>query len=150
VGNRLALHSTSIGKAILAYLLPAERATLLAPEALVRRTARTLTTVRELEAELAAIRGQGYAIDDEENEEQIRCVGAAIFDRRGHVIGGMSLSAPAFAMPVTMAHLLGPSVLAAARELSISLGARQDVLPAPYAPDRSAGSGESAADALFG
>lgn len=133
VGNRLDLHCTSIGKAILAHLSAEDRRERVQPAALERRTAHTITSPDVLEKELESIRDQGFAIDDEENEEQIRCVGAAVFDEHGHAIGALSLSAPAFAMPLAMARLLGPSVTGAACAVSLSLGARLGRLPPPYA-----------------
>jgi IclR family transcriptional regulator, acetate operon repressor len=133
VGMRLTLHSTAIGKAILAFLPPEERLHRLGPFPLPRRTWRTLTQLEELEIELARIRECGYAIDDEENEEQIRCLGAAAFDHKGRAIGGLSLSAPAFGMPLEKAHGLGTSVVLAAANISLGLGARIDQLPGVYA-----------------
>jgi IclR family transcriptional regulator, acetate operon repressor len=133
VGMPLNLHSTAIGKAILAFLPSEDRLQRLGPFPLPRRTWRTLTQLEELEIELARIRESGYAIDDEENEEQIRCLGAAAFDHKGNAIGGLSLSAPAFGMPLEKAHGLGTSVVLAAANISLGLGARIDQLPGVYA-----------------
>jgi DNA-binding IclR family transcriptional regulator len=69
---------------------------------------------------------------DEENEEQIRCLGAAVFDHTGSVVGALSISSPAFALPLEKAHDLGPLVVLAAAKLSRSLGARVDQLPGVY------------------
>jgi DNA-binding IclR family transcriptional regulator len=132
VGMTLALHSTAIGKASLAYLPEADWRSRLGPGDLPRRTARTTTSVEALALEFARIRECGYAIDDEENEEHIRCVGAAVFDHRGHAVGGVSLSAPAFALTLRHAHELGPALAVAAGEISRNLGARDDQLPDAY------------------
>lgn len=133
VGMPLALHSTAIGKAILAFLPPDERLRRLGPGPLERRTWRTITALEALDIELARIRECGYAIDDEENEEHVRCLGAAAFDHTGTVIGGLSLSAPAFAMALEKAHELGGAVVLAAANFSLSLGAKVDQLPDVYA-----------------
>lgn len=131
IGTALALHSTAIGKAILAVLPDDEcRERLASP--LSPRTNRTITSPETLRYELERIRERGYAVDDEENEEHVRCVGAAVIDHSGHVIGGLSLSAPAFALTLPDAHALGPKVMASAAQLSLSLGARPDQLPPPY------------------
>jgi Transcriptional regulator len=133
IGMELELHCTAIGKSILAFLPDRDRRDLLADHGLSRRSANTITSVVELDEELARIRERGFAIDDEENEEQIRCVGAAVFDHWGHVIGGLSLSAPAFALSLAEAGNLGPAVASASSALSLSLGAHPDQLPAAYA-----------------
>jgi IclR family acetate operon transcriptional repressor len=122
VGMGLPLHSTAIGKAILAHLAPDERAALLRRLDLVRLTPNTISDIPKLEAELAIIRQQGYSIDEEENEEGIRCVGAPVFARGGRVIGSLSVSAPAFQLSAEEARRLAPHVITAAREVSLSLG----------------------------
>lgn len=132
VGMTIPLHSTAIGKAILAFLDPNERAERL-EESLEPRTARTITSRARLEDELERVRATGFAIDDEENEEQVRCVGAAVFDHRGATAGAVSVSAPAFAFSLEEAHRLGPAVVGAAGAISLALGARPEQLPASYA-----------------
>ncbi|GAA1690992.1 IclR family transcriptional regulator [Fodinicola feengrottensis] len=96
VGMQLPLHSTAIGKAILAYLPASERAQLLAEVGMPARTPATLTDLDKLEANLAEVRDRGYAVDDEENEPTIRCVAAALLDRQGRPIGGLSISTVTF------------------------------------------------------
>lgn len=131
VGMTIGLHSTAIGKAILAFLPPEESDERL-EEPFERRTSRTITSRAELERELERVRISGFAIDDEENEEQIRCVGAAVFDHRGRVMGAISVSGPAFAFMLEDAQRLGPAVVGAAGAISLALGARQEQLPASY------------------
>jgi IclR family KDG regulon transcriptional repressor len=95
VGGRDYLHSTALGKAILAYLPPAERDQLLhAPEGLPARTERTITDPVRLRAELERVRERGIAEDRDENEVGARCLSAPIFDHRGAVAGAISVSAP--------------------------------------------------------
>jgi DNA-binding IclR family transcriptional regulator len=89
-----------------------------------RRTAATLTTPAELKADLAAIRARGYAIDDEEVEEGVRCVGMAVLGHNGRPIAAISVSAPSFRMPVEKAPIVAASILRAARALSIESGYR--------------------------
>ena len=95
VGGRDYLHSTALGKAILAFLPPAERDHLLhAPGGLPARTERTITDPAKLRAELERVRERGIAEDRDENEVGARCLGAPIFDHRGVVAGAISVSAP--------------------------------------------------------
>jgi IclR family acetate operon transcriptional repressor len=95
-GSQIALHCTAIGKAILAHLDPAQRCRLLAETGLPARTPRTCTDPAALEAQLDHARADGYAIDDEENEETVRCIAAPLLDSDGSPIGGVSISTLTF------------------------------------------------------
>ncbi|WP_236791311.1 IclR family transcriptional regulator [Amycolatopsis sp. GM8] len=122
VGGRISLHSTAIGKAILAHLEPAERQALLAGTGLPARTARTLTDTAVLEAELAEVRARGFAIDDEENEETVRCLAAPLLDRAGAPVGGVSISTLIFQMSADQLLTYVPHLQAAAALLAPSYG----------------------------
>ncbi len=123
VGMSLCLHSTAIGKAILAQLSDEEVLGIAARTRLEPRTPNTLTSDEDLLAHLAGVRARGYAIDDEENEPGVRCVAAPVFDHTGRVIGGISVSALALDASREDLEALGPEVAAAAREASQALGA---------------------------
>ncbi|MFZ6031158.1 MAG: IclR family transcriptional regulator C-terminal domain-containing protein [Chloroflexota bacterium] len=64
-------------------------------------TPETITQRADLAEELANIRAQKYAIDDEENEGSVRCVDAPIFDRSGRIFAAISISSPAYQFPVS-------------------------------------------------
>lgn len=104
IGGHLRLHSTAIGKAILAHSPVSDREALVA-DGLPARTTKTITDGDALSAELDRVRDQGYAIDDEENEETIRCLAAPLLDRSGHAVGGISISTLTF--QVALENLLG-------------------------------------------
>lgn len=123
VGLPLQLHSTAMGKAILAALPDSDREELMERLPLTARTPRTVTTLADLRKEVAAVQVRRFAIDDEENEELIRCVGAAFRDHNNSVLGAISVSAPSFLMSLEQAVRLGPHVLRAADTLSAALGA---------------------------
>lgn len=133
VGMSVPLHCTAIGKAALAYLSADECFARLGPEPYESRTPRTMTHWADLQGDLSRVAERGFAIDNGENEEDIRCVGAPVFDHRGHVMGGLSLSAAAFALPLDQANSLGPAVVAAAAAVSLGLGIRPEDLPGPFA-----------------
>ncbi len=117
IGARLPMHCTALGKAILAYSDRHElQAVLTAP--LVTRTPNSITLVKALEDELNLIRSRGYAIDNEENEIGIRCIGAPIFDYTTKPIGAISVSAPCDRMDEDRCHVVGPLVLKAAYKIS--------------------------------
>jgi len=117
IGARLPMYCTALGKAILAFSdLQELQAVLSKP--LVTRTPNSITTVKALEDELNLIRSQGYAMDNEENEVGIRCVGAPIFDYTTKPIGAISISAPSDRMDRERCSSLGPLVLKAALNVS--------------------------------
>jgi DNA-binding IclR family transcriptional regulator len=124
VGRRNPAHCTSVGKAMLAHLPDREVDEILRQRGIERRTAATLTTPAELKADLAAIRARGYAIDDEEVEEGVRCVSMAVPGHNGRPIAAITVSAPSFRMPVEKAPIVAASILRAARALSIESGYR--------------------------
>lgn len=118
VGMRMPLHTTAIGKSILAHLPEAEVRELVSATGLPRRTPRTLTTPQALEAELAAVRERGFALDDEENEPTIRCIGAAILGPQGRPIGGVSITTVTFLVSRTEIEAYAPALRAATRALA--------------------------------
>ena len=122
VGMTMRLHSTAIGKCILAFLPADERTTLLKAAPLVASTPRTLTSVEAIEAQLAEVAVSGFAIDDEENHPGIRCVAAPIFRDGGSVIAAVSVTAPAFRFSLADAEALAPTVQQVAREIYGALG----------------------------
>jgi DNA-binding IclR family transcriptional regulator len=92
VGERVTLHCTSLGKAILSRL-PAERVEGIVDSAgLPKFTAATITDPDVLKEELERVRTQGYAVDRGEHETGTYCIGAPILDVRGQVIGACSIS----------------------------------------------------------
>jgi DNA-binding IclR family transcriptional regulator len=94
VGTRVYLHSTALGKAILAHMPEDRREEILDRHGLPERTARTTTDRGQLREELAEIRDRGYAYDDEERLEGLRCVAAAVRSNSGRVLGAVSVSGP--------------------------------------------------------
>ena len=80
VGDRSPAHCTGLGKALLAQLSDAEIRERYTNTPLRRYTPNTITHLGTLLKDLAEIRAQGYAIDDEEHEAGVACVAAPIFD----------------------------------------------------------------------
>ena len=93
VGNRRCLHTTALGKVMLAEMTEVEALRLLKVKGMPRLTPHSLVTKTALLAELRRIRQQGYAVDDQENEMEGRCVGAPIRDSDGLAIAALSVSA---------------------------------------------------------
>lgn len=121
IGMTLPLHCTSIGKAILAHLSTAD--TLLESLPLTPRTPRTITEPQRLRAELGWVRDHGFAIDDEEDREGVRCIAAPVFDQFGEAMGAVGVSAPAMYLSFQDAMTLAPHVREAAAQVSGVLAA---------------------------
>ena len=95
-GNANAAHATATGKAILAWLPPTELDRIVADKGLTAFTPNTITDIEKLGEELRLVRRNGYAIDREEFRPGVICLGAAIRDHAGAVVGSISVSSPAF------------------------------------------------------
>lgn len=124
IGRRNPAHCTAVGKAMLARLPEREVDDILQKHGLPRLTRNTITTPAELKVELKAIRGRGYSIDNEEVEEGVCCVGAAVLDHAGRPLGAISVSAPSFRMPMEKVNIVAVLVCHAARVLSEKSGYR--------------------------
>jgi len=96
IGRRAPLHCTAVGKAIMSYLSEEEVNLIIKEKGLEKFTENTIATKEDLENEFKKIRKQGYAVDNMEHEEGVRCVADPIRDCSGKVIAGMSVSGPAF------------------------------------------------------
>jgi DNA-binding IclR family transcriptional regulator len=125
LGGRFPAHSTALGKAMLAGLPEPEVDAILQTHGMKARTPNTITSAADLKAELRTVRAQGYAIDDEENEEGARCVAAAALDHFGRPLVAISVSGPAFRVNKAKVSLIAKSVVEAAEELSGVLGHKE-------------------------
>jgi len=94
-GMRVHLHSTALGKAILANLPREYVDEIVDFHGLPRITERTITDEAALNEELEQVRSRGYAIDDGERLKGLRCVSAPIMQDENTVLGAISVSAPA-------------------------------------------------------
>lgn len=122
VGRRSPLYCTSQGKAMLAFL-PEERAGELIRDMTMQGfTRHTITRPARLKKELVLVRKRGYAIDNEEFEEGLRCIGAPIRNHAGEPVAAISIAGPAFRVGGQRMGELVDLVTAAARELSSAMG----------------------------
>ena len=96
IGLRVPAHATSVGKVLLADLGDKALDNLLGREDLARLTDHTITRLSDLKDHLARVRDQGFAVDNEENEQGIRCVAAPIRNDTGRAVAAVSISSPAF------------------------------------------------------
>lgn len=122
VGSRAPAYCTAVGKAMLAELPDAEVSQVIRRWGLKGITKYTITTASALKAELRSVRMRGYAIDNEEKEEGLRCIGAAVRGHAGKLIAAMSVSGPAFRVTRERIPEIGQIVTRAAADLSEELG----------------------------
>jgi DNA-binding IclR family transcriptional regulator len=122
VGQPTPLHATSSGKVLLAHLPKAQRAELLAAAGLERYTARTITTVRGLDHELANVADDGFACCVEEYEDGLNAIAAPIRDHTNQVVAAVSVSGPAYRLSADAMPELAPRLIAAADQISLRMG----------------------------
>jgi IclR family transcriptional regulator, acetate operon repressor len=124
VGQYERPHSTGSGKVILASLSDDEALRVVAESGgLVRRTRNTFVEEPALVAELARIRGRGFAVDDEEDADGVVCVAAGVRDRFGSCLGAISCSGLRVSVGPGRVEELGSLVREHADQLSSRLGA---------------------------
>lgn len=123
VGMLAPLHCTALGKALLAF----GGAPL--PETLSIHTAHTIVDPEQLHAELETTRQQGYAIDDEEFDDGVRCIAVPICDYREKVIGSIGISGPAGRITRECIPALAQIVVEVGQSLTDRMSFRQEGEP---------------------
>jgi DNA-binding IclR family transcriptional regulator len=126
VGLRNPAHSSAVGKVLLSHLSEEELDHLIKNKGLPKRTENTITDSIQLEEHLKAVRTQGYAIDDEENERGIRCIAAPIYNEVGKAVAAVSISGPAFRITKkVIQEILKKEVMETAFKISQRLGFKE-------------------------
>jgi IclR family transcriptional regulator, acetate operon repressor len=115
VGNRVALHCTGVGKALLAAMPNAQATALVGGGPLAMRTPATITDPGALHAELALIRARGYALDEGEMEVGVRCVAMSV---PGATPMAVSVSGPAARMTDDLVEVAAAALRAASADLA--------------------------------
>jgi DNA-binding IclR family transcriptional regulator len=129
LGATRPIHATAVGKAIVAFLPAGERAAVTAQLGFERYTPHTLVTPAAFEAELERIRSAGYALDDEEHYEGIRCIAAPIFAYTGHAVASLCLVGPKVRMTRQKLRALREPLRERAQSLSTALGCADESTP---------------------
>jgi IclR family KDG regulon transcriptional repressor len=124
VGRLVPAHCTALGKALLAHLSRGERRDLLAGRPLERRTAKTITSLRRLEVEMAGVLARGYAVDDEELHEGVICLAAPVRDHAGEVVAAISVSMVKARVTAARMERIGQEVVRTAAIISGEMGHR--------------------------
>jgi IclR family transcriptional regulator, KDG regulon repressor len=123
LGFRAPLHCTAVGKVLLAHQPEAEIDRIIAEQKLPRYTAHTVSDSENFKANLVKVKAQGYALDNEEHSDGVRCVAAPVRDMAGGVVAAISVSAPAVRVTLSVAEeRVKPLVMNTADKISQELG----------------------------
>lgn len=122
VGTRAPVHSTALGRVLIADLTKKEREKIIGNKSLPRLTKNTIVNKKVLENEIEKIQKVGYAIDDEENENEIRCVAAPIKDNNGKIVAAISISGPSYRVNTAQQKIMIKAVIETAKQISSRLG----------------------------
>ncbi len=121
-GTKSPMHVSGIGKALLAWYPEARVLEIAARQGLPGFTTLTIRSETTLLRDLARTRDRGFAIDDQERAEGMRCVAAPIFNAHGEPVAGLSVSGPAFRLPLSATDRIGALVRAAADQVTDATG----------------------------
>ncbi|MGN0143002.1 MAG: IclR family transcriptional regulator [Roseburia sp.] len=122
VGMVHPMYCSGVGKAIMAELPEREVKQIWNESVIEKKTKHTVTDYEEMQKLLAGIREKGYALDDEENEEGVRCIAASLMDYHSDVRYAFSISGPTSRMTRARVEELAVDVKKVQQELSRELG----------------------------
>jgi DNA-binding IclR family transcriptional regulator len=123
IGKRNPVHCSGSGKALLAFGDPETTERIISEITLTRYTPKTITCPRALREHLKEIRERGYAVDEEEIQEDQICISAPVWNHEGSVCAAITISGPAGRIRAKGVEHIAASTVDAARELSRRLGA---------------------------
>jgi len=137
------MHCSASGKLFIAHMPPAQRNRLLEHLRYQGYTPNTITSRIGLEAEIARVRAQGYALDNEEFLAGLVCVAVPVFDaNKRKVRGSVAVQAPASRFPIERATSALPALQRAAESFALSIDADAAARPVarpPAPPQKTAG-----------
>ena len=122
IGSSNSVHCTSVGKAILAFLPEDRVAEILRRTRFERFTHRTITTPEALRTEIEKTRRRGYAVDDEELEEGLRCIAVPLLDADRQPVAAVSVSGPSFRVTAQKLPAIANHLLQCVRGISTDMG----------------------------
>jgi len=122
IGRRLDANCTGVGKVLIAFLPPDELEYLLQTKEFARHNSRTIISKNALRRELALVRQSGYALDNEEDEPGVRCIGAPVFGENGSVVAAISVAGTTSQIGMDRVSNLAHQVMRTAQEISSRLG----------------------------
>ncbi len=121
-GKRMDFHCTAVGKAIAAFLPGEKLDELISVRGLPRHNENTIVSRRKLKLQLEEVRKLGYALDDEEEELGLRCIGVPIFDHDALVVAAVSISGTVAQIHAENVARLAELAMASGASISSALG----------------------------
>jgi DNA-binding IclR family transcriptional regulator len=121
LGKRMDVHCTSLGKALIAYLPEADIERIISEHGLPRHNENSLCSRRKLKEDLDRVVRKGYAVDDEEDELGLRCIGAPILTGQRLAIASISISGTIAQIADSNLPVLAALVVGTARSIETSL-----------------------------
>lgn len=122
IGKRGPVHCTGVGKVLLSELPDSEVENILFEKGMEKFTENTITDIVAFKAHLQEIRQKGYALDEMEHEEGIRCAAVPIRDLKGRIIASISVSGPIMRFTEDRVNNLISELLKASEDISYQLG----------------------------
>jgi DNA-binding IclR family transcriptional regulator len=92
LGARAPAYATGVGKVFLSQMKPDELKAYLAQVKMKRFTKNTITDHKTMAREIERVQKQGYAVDQQERENGVRCIAAPICDHKGSIVAAVSIS----------------------------------------------------------
>lgn len=118
IGKRMDFHCTALGKAVLASADAGDVERLIRKHGMLRHNDNTIASLRRLMQDLEQVRRRGYAVDDEEEEIGMRCVGAPVFGPAGHAEAAVSIVGTTAQIDERSSPALAAAVIDSARSIS--------------------------------
>ncbi|MBW4094292.1 MAG: IclR family transcriptional regulator, partial [Acidobacteria bacterium] len=118
------LHTTSVGKALVAFAAEQDRTRLVEELELTALTDRSITGRAAFREEIERVRSQGYAVMDEENEVGMRAVAVPVLNSQGVAFASVAIAAPIFRLSIEQMVAYVPLLKSAAAELAAKLPVR--------------------------
>ena len=122
IGSSNPVHCTSVGKAILAFLPEDRIADIIRRTRFERLTHRTISSPEALRTEIEKTRRRGYAVDDEELEEGLRCIAVPVLDAQRQPVAAVSVSGPSFRVTAQKLPSIANQLLQCVRGISADMG----------------------------
>ena len=122
VGHRLPIHTTAIGKVLVANLSDAEIGKILTLRGMEKKTRKSITGQTKFLQEIAKVRKYGAAIDNEENSANVRCLAAPVYDANGAIIAALGTSSTILQLDETNLPKIIELVKDAAAKVSEQMG----------------------------
>ncbi len=122
IGLEVPFYSAAVGKVILAEMPEVHRQEIIKNIKFKKFTPNTITSAEELEKEIKKIQAQGYALDNEEMQNDIVCIAAAIRDYTGGVVGALSITLTLYSENISNPGAYKDLVIGAAKKISYNLG----------------------------